>query len=78
VGARSGLLSGRSLGSGLGDLGGRRVSLGAGEELGLPLRQRLGVGRDDLGLLTGAGAATGAGQQTLGGRIVAIRYTPIS
>ena len=64
----SGLLSGRGIG-GLSRLGGRRVGLGSGKELGLPLGQRLSVGRGDLGLLTCAGTAAGAGQQTLSGGV---------
>ena len=67
----SGLLGGRGLGSsldGLGDLS-SLGGLSSGEELRLPLGQRLGVGSGDLGLLPGAGAATGAGQQALGGGV---------
>ena len=69
--AGSGLLGRCGLGDSLshlsGDLGG--LGLGSGEELGLPLGQRLGVGGGDLGLLTSAGTAAGAGQQTLGGGV---------
>jgi len=62
--AGSGLLGRSGLGglsSLSGDLGG--LGLGSGEELGLPLGQRLGVGGGDHGLLTGAGAAAGAGHE---------------
>ena len=75
---RSGLLgssggglrgSGLGLDDGLGSLGGLLGGLGPGEQLGLPLGQRLGLGGGDLGLLTGARAAAGACQQALGGGV---------
>ena len=62
---RSGLSD--SLGHLSGDLGG--LGLGSGEELGLPLGQRLGVGSGDLGLRARAGASGGTGHEALGSGI---------